>query len=343
MSTPEQRPLNIAVAYNRFEPVPGRSNESVSESSVALEAADVVDALSATAHRVFPLVLGQSLTGFIRRLRLQQTDAVINLCEGFRGRSRWESGLAAFLEMSSIPFTGNAEPAMVLCLDKFKCKAVLAACGLPVPAGWLARSPDAEIPDSIPYPVIVKPNREDASLGINAGSVIRDASSLKKRIRSVIRRYRQPALVEAFIPHREFNAAVWEKSRGPEVLAVQEIDFSSMPSGEPRICGYEAKWFEDHPLYRSTVPVCPAPLDPAAQRKIESISLEAFQALGCRDYARVDFRMDAEGKLYVLEVNPNPDVSRSAGFARALEFAGIDYTDFWLALIRRALTRKETE
>ncbi|HHS13277.1 MAG TPA: ATP-grasp domain-containing protein [bacterium] len=214
---------------------------------------------------------------------------------------------------------------------------------MPVPAGWLARSPEAEIPDCIQYPVIVKPNREDASLGINAGSVIGDRNSLKKRIQSVIRRYDQPALVEAFIPHREFNAAVWENGRGPEVLAVQEIDFSSMPSGEPRICGYEAKWFEDHPLYRSTVPVCPAPLEPAVQRKIESISLEAFQALGCRDYARVDFRMDAEGKLYILEVNPNPDVSRNAGFARALGVAGIDYTDFWLALIRRALTRKETE
>ncbi len=333
--------MNAAVAYNRFSPLPGRAAESISESSVAREASDVIAALENTGINVFPVILGDSPGAFLSTLRKKKADAVINLCEGFKGMSKWEGAVAALLEMSSIPFTGNTEPAMVLCLDKFKCKAVLGAHGLPVPESRLFRSPDEDIPKSFKFPVIVKPNQEDASLGIDSEAVVYDRGALKERIKKVINHYNQPALVEKFIPHREFNAAVWENEKGPEMLALQEIDFSSMPADLPRICGYEAKWYEDHPLYKTTVPICPAPVRQSEYKQMGFLAVEAFKAMGCRDYARVDFRMDESGKMYILEVNPNPDVSADAGFARALKAAGIAYKDFWLKLIKRAMERRE--
>ncbi len=114
-----------------------------------------------------------------------------------------------------------------------------------------------------------------------------------------------------------------------------------MPEGAPHICSYEAKWFEDHILYISTPPICPAPVDDSLREKLQQYALAAFQAMGCRDYARVDFRMAADGQVFILEVNPNPDASLDAGYCRALRAAGIEYAQFWEMMIENALRRKE--
>jgi D-alanine-D-alanine ligase len=124
-------------------------------------------------------------------------------------------------------------------------------------------------------------------------------------------------------------------------LPVSEIDFSEMPKGAPKICSYEAKWFEDHPLYQKTPPVCPAPVDDELRQKLQDLAVEAFRTMGCRDYARVDFRMDAKGRIFILEVNPNPDISLNAGYARALKAAGIEYAAFWETMLRNALKRRD--
>ena len=113
-----------------------------------------------------------------------------------------------------------------------------------------------------------------------------------------------------------------------------------MPEGQTHILCYEAKWLTDDILYKSTPPVCPAQIDDALKTKLQEMAVKAFQAVGCRDYARVDFRMDKKGKIYILEVNPNPDISLNAGYARALAAAGIEYKIFWQKMIEKALARK---
>jgi D-alanine-D-alanine ligase len=176
---------------------------------------------------------------------------------------------------------------------------------------------------------------EDASLGITRESFVRNDVELKNRVEYVLSRYRQPALVEQYIAGRELNVALLGNTQ-PEVLPISEIMFNF--SDEPKIVDYSAKWFRESDEYEKTVPTCPADLTPSTRTAVESWALQAYQALCCRDYARIDIRLKGT-TTYILEVNPNPDISPDAGFVRSLKVAGISYEAFIERLIGFALER----
>jgi len=332
--------LRLGIAYNVFNPRFCLEDNHPSEESVEEMALEVYEALNAVGYTPVLIPLHESLLNFFRRIKEERIDVLINLCEGFLGQSKFEANVAAVYEMLGIPFTGNNSRALALCQDKFKTKAVLRAFGLPTARGRLMTS--AAQSRDLSFPLIVKPNAEDASLGIRADSVVYDLETLEIKINQILQVYKQPALVEEYIEGREFNVAILEREGvGVEALPVSEIDFSSMPEGVPRICSYEAKWYEDHELYRSTPPICPAPIDDELRQKIERLALAAFRITGCRDYGRVDLRLGADGQLFVLEVNPNPDISLNAGYARALKAAGIAYHEFWEIMINNAFERRQ--
>lgn len=326
----------VGIAFNTFLSLPRYSSENLSEETIEETAQEVFNAVKASGYSVTTLPLRESLVGFLRRIRELKIDVLVNLCEGFCGQPQFEANVAAALELTGIAFTGNTSRTLGLCQDKFKAKAVLQSFGLPTPTSKLVAS--AEQPIDLNFPVIVKPNFEDASLGIYPDSVAIDAEGLKRRIAKIIDTYNQSVLIEEYIEGREFNVAILDNDQ-PEALPVSEIDFSTMPETLPHICSYEAKWFEDHFLFKSTPPVCPAKIDSGLKSRLQQTALSAYQALGGRDYARVDFRMDKEGRLFILEVNPNPDISQNAGYSRALLAAGIDYNVFWHNLIEKALRR----
>ncbi len=328
----------VGIAYNAYDPVIGRSEDKISNESVAEVAEEVYTAISEDGYSVEILPLHTSLMSFLRRLREMKFDVLINLCEGFLGRPQLEANVAAVFEAIGIPFTGNPSKALAICQDKFKSKSILNSFGLPTAKGRLVTSTDQKV--EVPFPAIVKPNMEDASSGIYADAVVYDRDSLEQKIHKIINSYEQPALVEEFIQGREFNVAVMERDQ-LEPLPVSEIDFSAMPEGAPHICSYEAKWFQDHVLYITTPPICPAPLEDSLRQKLQQYALAAFQAMGCRDYGRVDFRMNEKGDVFILEVNPNPDTSLDAGYCRALKAAGMSSAQFWGQMIENALRRKE--
>jgi D-alanine-D-alanine ligase len=334
----EKENILVGVAYNAYDPVLFRTEERQSEESVAKVAEAVFTAISDDGFTAVILPLRESLMTLLRRTRELKVDVLVNLCEGFLGRPQLEANVAAVFEAFGIPFTGNPSKALAICQDKFKAKAILNSFGLPTAPGRLVTSIDQKV--EVGFPAIVKPNYEDASSGIHQDSVVTDQESLSQRISKIINGYKQPALVEEFIQGREFNVAVLETDR-LEALPVSEIDFSAMPKDAPHICSYEAKWFEDHILYITTPPVCPAAIEDSLRQKLQEYALAAFQAMGCRDYARVDFRMASDGRVFTLEVNPNPDASLDAGYYRALKAAGIDYAQFWSRMIENALRRKE--
>ena len=175
------------------------------------------------------------------------------------------------------------------------------------------------------YPLIVKPAWEDASVGIDNESIVYNVDTLKKRVEFVFNSFKQPALVEEFITGRELNVAIFG-DREPRVLPISEIDFSAMPENLHPIVSYQAKWDPMHEAYHKTIPICPAILPDETRVEAESMALQCFRAVGCRDYARVDMRLSKEdNKLYVLEVNPNPDLQEGAGFMRSAKQAGISY------------------
>jgi D-alanine-D-alanine ligase len=330
----------IAIVFNAYEPRPTAAAERLSEESVAEMAQQAHDAVRSIGLAATLVPLQRSLLNFLGRVRELNPDVLINLCEGYYGRPQWESNVAGIFELLGLTFTGNAAKTLALCQDKFKAKAVLRAAGLPTAPAQLMYDGTEAL--ELRFPLIVKPNSEDASLGIYPESVVRDEESLRRQVRRCLDNYRQPVLVEAFIDGREFNVSVMENG-AIAPLPVSEIDYSAMPKDMPRILGYEAKWFEDNPLYQKTPPVCPAQVDDETRARLQGLAAAAFRTMGCRDYARVDFRMDTKGRPFILEVNPNPDISTNAGYARALKAAGIEYPAFWGTMVKNALERKRTD
>jgi len=333
-----KKELRLGIAYNVYFPELDFEFHP-SEELVEDMAREVYEALKSAGYWVTLLPLGKNLFEFFERMKREEIDVVINLCEGYLNQSRFEPSIAAVYEMLDLPFTGNDSLALAICQDKFKTKAILRALGLPTPHGQLVSSPEEKI--NLPFPLIVKPACEDASVGINLNSVVDNEEALRLRIEEIVKKYQQPALVEEFIDGREFNVALLGiEGQGVQALPVSEIDFSSLPENTPRICCYEAKWFEDHELYQATPPICPAHINDRLRRKLQSLAVAAFKAMGCRDYARVDLRLSSRGEPYILEVNPNPDISLNAGYARALRAASLPYHKFWEIMINNALERK---
>jgi D-alanine-D-alanine ligase len=330
---------HIGIVFNAYEPRPTASGERLSEESVAEMAQQAGEAVKSLGYKTTLIPLQRSLLNFLNRIKEDAPELVINLCEGYYGRPQWESNVAGIFELLGLAFTGNDSKTLAICQDKHKAKAVLRSRSLPTAAAELMLSADQ--PCDLKFPMIVKPNNEDASLGIYPESVVHDEESFRRQVKRVLENYRQPALVEPYIDGREFNVSVMQ-NESVVPLPVSEIDFSEMPKGAPKICSYEAKWFEDHPLYQKTPPVCPAPIEDDLRQKLQGMAADAFRTMGCRDYARVDFRMDAKGRVFILEVNPNPDISLNAGYARALKAANIDYAVFWKTMLRNAAQRRDT-
>jgi D-alanine-D-alanine ligase len=331
-------PSRIGIVFNAYEPRTPSNGERLSEESVAEMAQQVHDAVKTVGYEATLIPLQRSLLNFLNRVKEENPEILINLCEGYYGRPQWESNVAGIFELLGLSFTGNSSRTLALCQDKHRAKAILKSSNLPTAPAELVRSVEQAV--DLKFPLIVKPNSEDASLGIYPESVVRDEESFRRQVQRVLDNYRQPALVEPYIDGREFNVSVMENST-VMALPVSEIDFTEMPKGMPRICSYEAKWFEDHPLYQKTPPVCPAPIDDELRQKLHGLAVDAFQTMGCQDYARVDFRMDGKGRIFILEVNPNPDISLNAGYARALKAANIAYAAFWKTMVQNALLRRD--
>lgn len=303
----------------------------------------VLDVVSAFRRALVPrgvqvsvLPVAEDPVAFVRALREDAPDLVVNLCESLSGEARGEMLVPGLLDLAGLPYTGSGALALALALHKDKAKDLLRGRGVTTPvSGLVCRLRDLRTLD-VPLPAIVKPSREDASIGIDRQSVVHDRAALERACRRVLTRYRQPALVEQFIAGRELNVALFGPE--PKVLPIAEIDFSGLPADHPRIVTYAAKWDEASPEYHATPPVrcrLPAPL----QRRVEQTARAAFQALECRDYARVDIRLSPDGVPYVIEVNPNCDLSPDAGFARAAGLAGLQYDEMVWTLVQMAQKR----
>ena len=280
----------------------------------------------------------KSLKSLIELLSNGKFDIVFNICEGFGWDSSMEHNVAGILELLKIKFTGSGSVTLASCLDKGRTKEVLTFHGIKTPGFGVLSSPSGEISSSLKLPLIIKPLMEDASIGIGDNSVIDNRSLFKSAVSSFFKKYKKPALVEEYIDGRELNVAVLGNSQ-LEVLPVSEIDFSGLPKGMNKVCTYESKWYKKSVAYRKTPPVCPAEIDKKLEKKIKDVAAKAYRAMNCRDYARIDMRLSHDGTLYVIEVNPNPDLSTDAGFANIARAAGLSYKELILKILNLALIR----
>jgi len=314
--------------------------EQIDLDNIHTTVADVEAALKANGFSVSkaPLKKIEDLGRFTEEIK-EPGALIFNLCEGALCKSTFEMHVAALLELYGARFTGNGPLTLGLALDKGLTKDILYRRGVPTPGYAVMSAPPEKLEKGLEFPLIVKPLREDASVGIDSNAVVGSISELRERVTQVIERFNQPAIVEEFIDGREFNISVLGNGSSKLALPPSEILFVDFPEGKPKICCYEAKWVEESPFYRKTVPSCPAKISDALKKELHEVALRAYDIMGCRDYARVDMRYDNSGRIKVLEVNPNPDISADAGFARAAKAAGLEYKDLIGAIVNAATAR----
>ncbi len=277
------------------------------------------------------------------RLQKLQPDLVFNISEGFRGANR-ESQVPILCEILDLPCTGSDALTLGLCLDKARTKEILAHHGLPTPPFLVA---DSRLPrqalKAFPLPAIVKPLREGSSMGIRDNSLATTRGQLAARVRDTIRAYRQPALVEAFLPGREFTVGALGNAPDYEILPIVEINHRVLPRGANPIYGYEAKWVWDDPRRPLPVLICPAKIPAALERRIRRLVRAALLAFRIRDWCRVDLRLDAAGRPHILELNPLPgilpDPRDNSAFPAAARAAGYSYAALILRVAAAARRR----
>ena len=330
-------PLRVGFTFNvkRVKPeIDGtRDMEAEYDSPKTIQA--VREAIVAAGHEVVDLEATSDLPSV---LAAGQIDLVFNMAEGIKGRNR-ESQVPALLELLDIPYSGSDPAALSVALDKALAKKIVRSHGILTPDFVQLITGKERLPKDLRYPLIVKPNAEGSSKGVHATSVVENEDQLREAALKMIAKYDQPALVEGYIGGREFTVGLLGERR-PKVLPPMEVVF--LDQGEKRpVYSFEFKQDWSTKIRYDV----PAKLEPQQQKALERAARECFIALGCRDVARVDFRMDEQGKIYFLECNPlpglTPDWSDLVLIAKA---AGIEYNALISEILSPAIRRyKERE
>lgn len=302
-----------------------------------------VDAVRAVLERAETLACTLDLSEAARRIRASHADVVFNLVESLGGQGRLVHLAPALLDAIGVPYTGGGTEALFCTSHKLLAKRLLRAAGLPTP-DWFDPRTDggAAAGGFVPGVYLVKSVWEEASLGIDDESLIRAVrpEDLLEACRSRAPRLGGSAFAERFIDGREFNVSVIAREGAPCVLPPAEIRFDAFPAGKPRLVGYAAKWDAQSFEYQNTPrSFAFEPRDEPLLGRLRELSRRVWAVLGLDGYARVDFRVDSEGRPLVLEVNVNPCLSPDAGFAAAAKQAGLELADVVRLLVDDAQRR----
>ncbi len=303
---------------------------------------ETIGAIQAALEERHEVLMVEADTEAYQKLLENRPDFAFNVSEGLFGVSR-EAQIPAILEMLRIPYLGSDPLTLATCLDKGRTKEVLTYHRIPTPLFAVVRSMDEFEDVRVRFPSIVKPLHEGSSKGIYNSSVVRTPAEMMKEVEQVLETYGQPALIEEFLPGREFTIAVM--GNGPEAhcLPVVEINYDALPPGVNPIYSYEAKWIWDKAEDPLDIFTCPADLDQRLQESIEETVLKAYRVLGCRDWARIDLRLNGQGVPNIIEVNPLPGIlpkpEDNSCFPKAARAAGMSYNELILTVLDIALVR----
>lgn len=324
--------MRVAVIYNKKEDTEGvinifgmQNQESYNPKTVEL----VASALEKGGHNVRIIdgninVIEQLQSFMPRVVQGEQPGMVFNMAYGLQGVSRY-THIPSLLEMLGIPYVGSSPAGHGIALDKVTTKVMIEAAGLPTAPYWVFYNID-QIPEDLPFPVITKPKMEAVSLGIQ---VIHDIQSLKVAIANLVDKFKQPVLVEQFIPGREFAVGLLGNG-DPEVLPIVEIDLEGDPNAIQSL---------DDKLKKPRGKVCPAQIDEKLAEEMRRLTKETFNVLGIYDFCRVDFRMDDQGKLYILELNSMASLGRTGSYVHAAQIKGYTYESMVNRMLDVAIER----
>lgn len=263
---------------------------------------------------------------------------VFNLFEGFSNCPQKEAEFVLLLEELKLTFTGNSSSALRKCLDKIKAKEILKKQSIPLPRGVFVRNTKDLEKVNLDFPVFIKPCCEDASVGIDANSLVRSKENLHKVVTQKLKRFSGGLIIEEFIAGKEYNVSFLGKYPY-QCLGIAVLDYSQYPKVMPFL-NYSSKWDKRTKEFKVLVPSLSEKLPPVLKNKIVHLSRKAGEALGCQGYFRVDLR-EKDGKIYILEVNPNPDISPESGFIRQAYAQGYSYKDIITKILKEALNGRD--
>lgn len=276
------------------------------------------------------------------KFRKHRPDIVFNVAEGAHGISR-EAQIPAMLDMLQIPYTGSDPLTLSLCLDKSRTKEVLTYYGIPNSKFVVSQGENGFAGKELNFPLILKPIGEGSSKGIFNSSFVNDYETFIKTLIENVEKYNQPFIVEEYLPGREFTVAVIGNGNEARTFPIVEVNFSELPEDMIPIYSYEAKWIldtRDNPL---DIFSCPAQIDAELENKINEIVLKTYSVLNCKDWSRIDVRLDVNGEPNIIEVNPLPGVlpnpDDNSCYPKAARAAGMDYTQMVNEVLQAALKR----
>ena len=298
---------------------------------------EVAEALTKLGHEAVKYELDgthKSLLGLAR----VDCDLVFNLAESFADDDTADFKIAAFLDLLGKNYTGTGAAGLMLSQDKAVAKKIFAFHGIHTPVFAKSFRGRLDFSHDLHFPVIVKPAREDGSIGIEFSAVVNSIRELMERMDWLHANFDSPVLIEEYIEGREMYVGVIGNDK-PEALPVVELDLSKLPDGTPRIAAAEVKWGKGTKAYRDTKSTVATDLPEETMLALQQTAIAAYQALEVRDYGRVDMRLQPDGRVQVIEVNPNPWLSSRAEFVMAARKSGRTYTQLIEEIVDLATAR----
>jgi len=309
------------------------------------DSAETIDAVAQALARHGEVIRLEATDDFPQRLRDARPDIVFNIAEGLRGPNR-EAHVPAICEFYGIPYSGSDPFSLALCLDKARTKEILRARDVPTADWWLVRTVTdvtSLLDQPLQFPLFAKPVHEGSSKGITERNFVASPHQLRPVVLELLERYQQPVIVERYLAGAEFTCGVLGNGAEARVLPIVGMNFGSLPSGALPIYGFEAKWVWDSAERPLQIFECPARIPDSLRAEIERVVLRTFDALGCRDWSRVDVRLDGDGRVNVVEVNPLPgilpDPADNSCLPKAARAAGMNYDALIGACLQAAAAR----
>jgi D-alanine-D-alanine ligase len=298
---------------------------------------EVCDALAKLGHTPILHVLDGS-TKSLHALARMDCDLVFNLAESFGGNDTADHCIAAYLELAGKHFTGSGSHGLLFAQDKGVAKKILEFHGIHTPVFARSFRGRLDFSHDLEFPVIVKPAREDGSIGIEFNAVVSSIRELMERIDWLHAHFDSPVLIEEYVEGREMYVGVIGNDN-PTALPVVELDLSKLPAGMPRIAGAEVKWGKGTAAYRDTKSAVVENLAPEITALLQTTAIAVYHALELRDYARIDMRLGRDGRVAVIEANPNPWLASKAEFPMAARKSGRTYVQLIEEIVDLALAR----
>jgi D-alanine-D-alanine ligase len=334
--------LNVVVLYDRWEePEEAGATADKAPLTRTLDKKEVEEEVAETlgklGHEASLHVLDGSLKG-LHALARMECDLVFNLAESFAGNDTADYCIAAYLELIQKRFTGAGSHGLLFAQDKGVAKKILEFHGIHTPVFARSYRGRLDFSHDLEFPVIVKPAREDGSIGIEFNAVVSSIRELMERIDWLHANFDSPVLIEEYVEGREIYVGVLGNDN-PAALPVIELDLSKLPEGTPRIAGAEVKWGKGTRAYRDTKSAVAEDLPEETVNQLQTTAIAVYQALELRDYARIDMRLRPDGRVAVIEANPNPWLASKAEFAMAARKSGRNYTQLIEEIVNMAVAR----